>query len=150
MALRTSALRRSEKFGTHERRARSEPPALLFGPPLERLNAAAMRRVLPLADRHLLASTAQLTAGVHDTPVVTSSAPAGQVGEVAGVDPDLVVASRAALGHVYVVAVLACADEVVAAPGDDLVGLAIAYALEDLVVVAGAVAGYGPALDQLV
>src|ERR687890_202126 len=90
---------RCKKFGTHERRAGSEPPALRLGPPTERLNPAAKRRVLPLADRHLLAALAQLRAGVHDAPVVPSPAPAGRVADVAVVDPELAVASPAALDH---------------------------------------------------
>jgi hypothetical protein len=72
---------------------------------------------------------------------VPSPAPAGRVADVAVVDPELVVASPAALDHVDVIGVLAGADEIVAALGKDLVVLAVAYALQDQVVVAGAVAG---------
>jgi len=52
--------------------------------------------------------------------------------------------------YIVVVGVLVGEDQVVAAPGEDFVFLAVADALEDLVVVAGAEAGYCPALDDLV
>src|SRR5918997_508921 len=82
------------------------------------------------------------------SPVVPSLAPAGRVVWVAVADVDLVPA-LATFDHVGVVSVLVGEDEVVAGPRDDLVGLAVADALEDLVV-SGAVAGYALTLDELV
>src|ERR687898_497662 len=80
------------------------------------------RPPLPPSLIYPLAAAGQLRVGVRDAPVVPSLAPAGRVVGVA----------------------------VAAALGDDLVGLAVADPLEDLVVVTGAVAGYAFALDQLV
>src|SRR5215210_8406822 len=126
------------------------PPANLqpFSLPPSRAATPRSKRLL-LAHAHLVAAPTHLRAGVHDAPVVPSLAPGGRVADVPIVDLDLVPAF-AALDHVDVLVVPVGEDEVVAALREDLVVLAVADALVDLVVVAGPVAGFDLAQDDLV
>src|SRR5215210_6393391 len=131
--LRSSQARSSKKFGGKKEGRRRTPPALLSQTFLGCLSPAKRRRLL-FSARHLLAAPASLRAGVHDAPVVWSLAPRGRVVGVAVADVDLVPA-LGALDHVDVVGVRIGLDEVVPPAGQYLVGLAVAFALEDLVVV---------------
>src|SRR5919206_920592 len=98
-------------------------------PSRERQKAVYYLRALDLDPG---AARARFLSGVHDADVPTL-APVGRVPFVAvgHVDPVEATASRY---HVLIFRVLVGEHEVVAASRDDLVVLAVAYALQDLVV----------------
>src|SRR5215213_3172774 len=103
---------------------------------------------LRASDLNACAARAHFPPGVHDAEVA-ALAPVSRVQgvSVCDVDPG---SALAAPHHVGVVGVVVGQNPVVAAPRDDHVVLAVADPLEDPVVAAPPVAGYGfLALDQL-
>src|SRR5215217_2771275 len=100
-----------------------------------------------LANYNLGAACARFLPGVNDA-LVDAQTWLGRVALVAVCDVDHVEAPTA-LDHIGVVGVLVGAHEVVCAPGEYLVGLAVADTLEDFVGVFGPVAGFAIALDDL-